>query len=76
MRLILQLTVHVKDNEKLLKNLLIVLWRFDYCQLPSTPILLTGSIARYNFSKNHIDISREIVPWTWFLASYEALQIF
>ena len=63
MHLILQLIRHMGDNQKLSRDLL-NLQMLGYCQLPVSLflILLTGSIAQYNFSENHIDFSKEIDP--------------
>ena len=61
MHLVLQLTTHALDRQKLSRDLLTVLQMLDYCRLPVFLflILLTGSAAHHNPSENHMCISKE-----------------
>ena len=69
MYLLLQLITYVADSQKLLRDLLIVLQIFGYCQLHVFLflILLTGSVVQYNLSENHIVVLKELDPETWLL---------
>ena len=64
MHLILQLIKYVADKQNLLRDLLIVLQMFDYCQLSVFlfSILLTGSVVQNNPFEKHIIISKELDP--------------
>ena len=69
MYLLLQLITYVADSQKLLRDLLIVLQIFGYCQLHVFLflILLTGGVVQYNLSENHIVVLKELDPETWLL---------
>ena len=69
MYLLLQLITYVADSQKLLRDLLIVLQIFGYCQLHVFLflILLTGSVVQYNLSENHIVVLKELDPEIWLL---------
>ena len=69
MYLLLQLITYVADSQKLLRDLLIVLQIFGYCQrhVFLFLILLTGSVVQYNLSENHIVVLKELDPETWLL---------